>query len=61
MNPSSPPLVFGILNLDSLTIGIPDPFSFLFSVSSTPTGISTSVGPGVVGSGAAVELRYAYG
>ena len=54
------PLVLDVLNVDSLTIGTPDSFSFLFSFSSTPDEISMSVGPGVLGFGAIVGLLYAF-
>ncbi|WP_310908064.1 hypothetical protein [Natrinema sp. 1APR25-10V2] len=54
------PLILDILGIDSLTVGIPDTFSFLFSFSSPPTEISMSVGPGVLGIGAVVGLIYAF-
>jgi hypothetical protein len=53
-------LVLDLLDIDSLTIGTPDTFSFLFSFMSSPTEISMSVGPGVLGIGAAVGLLYAF-
>jgi len=54
------PLVLDVLGVDSLTIGTPDTFSFLFSFSSTSTEISMSVGPAVLGIGAAFGLLYAF-
>jgi hypothetical protein len=54
------PLALDVLGVDSLTIGTPDTFSFLFSFSSTPTEISMSVGPAVLGIGAVVGLIYAF-
>jgi len=54
------PLMLDALGIDSLTIGTPDTFSFLFSFTSTPTEISMSVGPGVLGIGAVVGLFYAF-
>jgi hypothetical protein len=54
------PLVLEVLGVDSLTIGTPDTFSFLFSFASTPTAISMSVGPAVLGIGAVVGLVYAF-
>jgi hypothetical protein len=54
------PLVLDVLDVNSLTIGTPDTFGFLFSFSSTPTEISMSVGPGVLGIGAVVGLGYAF-
>jgi len=54
------PLVLDVLGVDSLTVGAPDTFGFLFSFSSTPTEISMSVGPGVLGIGAIVGLLYAF-
>ena len=53
------PLALDVLGVESLTIGTPDTFSFLFSFSSTPTEISMSVGPAVLGIGAVVGLIYA--
>jgi hypothetical protein len=54
------PLTLDAFGVDSLTIGTPDTFSFLFSFSSTPTEISMSVGPAVLGIGAVVGLLYAF-
>jgi hypothetical protein len=54
------PLALDAFGVDSLTIGTPDTFSFLFSFSSTPTEISMSVGPAVLGIGAVVGLLYAF-
>jgi hypothetical protein len=54
------PLALDALGVDSLTIGTPDTFSFLFSFSSTPTEISMSVGPAVLGIGAIIGLLYAF-
>jgi hypothetical protein len=54
------PLALDVLGVDSLTIGRPDTFGFLFTFSSTPTEISMSVGPGVLGIGAVVGLLYAF-
>ena len=54
------PLALDVLGVDSLTIGTPDTLSFLFSFSSTPTEISMSVGPAVLGIGAVVGLLYAF-
>lgn len=56
----SGPLVLDVLGIDSLTIGTPDTFTFLFAFSSTPTEISMSVGPAVLGIGAFVGLIYAF-
>ncbi len=53
------PLTLDALGVDSLTVGTPDTFTFLFAFSSTPTEISMSVGPGVLGIGAVVGLVYA--
>jgi hypothetical protein len=58
MSAAGGPLAIGVLGVDSLTSGTPDTFSFLFSFSSTPTGISMSVGPAV--SGAVVGPLYAF-
>ena len=49
-----------VLDIDSLTIGTPDTFSFLFSFTSTPTEFSMSVGAGVLGIGAVIGLLYAF-
>lgn len=49
-----------VLDIDSLTIGRPDTFSFLFSFTSTPTEFSMSVGAGVLGIGAVIGLLYAF-
>lgn len=54
------PLVLDVLDVDTLTIGTPDTFRFLFSFSSTPDEISMSVGPGVLGIGAVVGLLFAF-
>jgi len=54
------PLVLDGLGVDSLTLGTPDTITFLFSFSSTPTEISMSVGPAVVGIGAVTGLAYAF-
>lgn len=54
------PLALDVLRVDSLTIGTPDTFTFLFSFSSTPTEISMSVGPAVLGIGAVIGLIYAF-
>ena len=54
------PLVLNVFGVDSLTIGTPDTFSFLFSFTSTPNEISMSVGSGVLGIGAAVGVLYAF-
>lgn len=54
------PLVLDILGIDSLTVGTPDTFTFLFAFSSTPTEISMSVGPAVLGLGALIGLIYAF-
>lgn len=54
------PLALDVLGVDSLTVGTPDTFSFLFAFSSSPTEISMSVGPGVVGIGAVIGLVYAF-
>jgi len=54
------PLALDVFGVDSLTIGTPDTFSFLFSFSSTPTEISMSVGPAVLGIGVIVGLLYAF-
>ena len=54
------PLILDALNVTSLTIGTPDTFTFLFAFSSTPTEISMSVGPGVLGIGAVIGLVYAF-
>lgn len=54
------PLVLEILGVDSLTIGTPDTFSFLFSFSSTPTEIAMRVGPAVLGLGTVGGLIYAF-
>jgi hypothetical protein len=53
------PLALDALGVDSLTVGTPDTFTFLFAFSSSPTEISMSVGPGVLGVGAVVGLLYA--
>ena len=49
-----------VLDIDLLTIGTPDTFSFLFSFTSTPTEFSMSVGAGVLGIGAVIGLLYAF-
>lgn len=54
------PLVLDPLGIDSLTVGTPDMFTFLFAFSSSPTEISMSVGPAVFGIGALVGLAYAF-
>jgi hypothetical protein len=54
------PLVLDPLGIDSLTLGTPDTFTFLFVFSSSPTEISMSVGPAVFGIGAFVGLLYAF-
>ena len=54
------PLTLEVLGIDSLTIGTPDTFSFLFAFSSSPTEISMSVGPGVIAIGAIGGLVYAF-
>lgn len=54
------PLVLDGLDVDSLTLGTPDTITFLFSFSSTPTEISMSVGPAVLGVGAVIGLVYAF-
>jgi hypothetical protein len=54
------PLVLDPLGIDSLTIGTPDTFTFLFAFSSSATEISMSVGPAVFGIGALVGLVYAF-
>ena len=54
------PLILDVLNVTSLTIGTPDTFTFLFAFSSTPTEISMSVGPGILGIGAVIGLAYAF-
>ena len=54
------PLILDGLDIDSLTLGTPDTITFLFSFSSTPTEISMSVGPAVLGVGAIIGLIYAF-
>lgn len=54
------PLVLDGLGVDSLTLGTPDTITFLFSFSSTPTEVSMSVGPAVLGVGAVIGLVYAF-
>lgn len=53
------PLTLDTLGVDSLTVGTPDTFTFLFAFTSSPTEISMSVGLGVLGIGAVVGLVYA--
>ncbi|SFR63585.1 DUF3267 domain-containing protein [Halogeometricum limi] len=49
-------LVLDLLGVGSLVVGTPDTLGFLFSFTSTPTEISMSVGPAVLGIGAAIGL-----
>jgi len=54
------PIVLDGLGVESLTVGTPDTFTFLFAFVSTPTEISMSVGPAVFALGAAVGVAYAF-
>jgi hypothetical protein len=54
------PVLLSALGVESLTIGTPDTFTYLFSFVNTPTEISFGVGPGVLGIGAAVGVAYAF-
>lgn len=54
------PLVLAPLGVESLTIGTPGTFTFLFAFVNTPTEISLSVGPAVLVVGAVVGLGYAF-
>jgi len=53
------PFVLSAMGVDSVTIGTPDTVTYLFSFSNTPTEISMTVGPAVLGVGAVVGLVYA--
>lgn len=54
------PIVLSALDVQSLTVGTPGTFTYVFSFVNTPTEISMGVGPGVLGLGAAVGLLYAF-
>lgn len=53
------PFALSALGVDSLTVGRPGTMTYVFTFVDTPSEISLSVGPGVLGVGAAVGLAYA--
>ncbi len=55
------PFVLSALGVDSLTLGTPGTFTFVFSFVSTAEEISLGVGPGVLSVGALLGLGYALG
>ncbi|QCC57604.1 DUF3267 domain-containing protein [Natrinema thermotolerans] len=54
------PVLLSALGIESLTVGTPDTFTYLFSFVNTPTEISFGVGPGVLGVGSVVGVVYAF-
>ncbi|MFT4947204.1 MAG: hypothetical protein ACI8TL_001444 [Natronomonas sp.] len=57
----SGPILLSALGVESLTVGTPDTFTYLFSFTETPEEISFGVGPGVLVVGATVGVVYALG
>jgi hypothetical protein len=55
------PLVLSALGVESLTVGTPGTFTYLFSFTNTPAEISLGVGPAILGVGALLGLAYAFG
>jgi hypothetical protein len=55
------PLVLSGVGVESLTVGTPGTFTYLFSFTNTPTEISLGVGPAILGVGALLGLAYVFG
>ncbi len=55
------PILLSALGVESVTVGTPGTFTYLFAFVNTPTAVSIGVGPGVLSVGALVGLGYAFG
>jgi len=54
------PILLSALGVESVTVGTPGTFTYLFAFVNTPTAVSIGVGPGVLSVGALVGLGYAF-